>query len=101
MNFLILKPLQAGWIINLYDEMISLRRKNLILRDWKKAGINNGSKMGTAGLPSLDLCDEVDPIARGRKEILDYGLMAALSINKDCLVEGYTTAQDNEGDDSK
>ena len=57
--------------------------------------------MGTAGLPSLDLCDEVDPIARGRKEILDYGLMAALSINKDCLVEGYTTAQDNEGDDSK
>ena len=64
--------------------MISLRRKNLTLRAWEKAGINDGK--------SWYLFDEVDPIVRGRREILDYGLMAALSINKDCLVEGYTTA---------
>ena len=49
--------------------------------------------MGIAGFLLLDPFHEVDSIVRGRKEILDYGLMAALSINKeDRLVEACTTA---------
>ena len=101
MNLSILKPLQAGWIIKLYDEMTSLHGKNVILKGWEKAGINDGIKIGTAGLPSLDPFDEVDPIVRGRKKILDYELMAALSIFKDRLVEGCTTVQGKDGDDSE
>ena len=69
MNFSILKPLQAGWIINLCDKMTSFCGENVILKGWEKAGINNGIEMGTAGLPSLDLFDEFDPIGIGRKEI--------------------------------
>ena len=57
--------------------------------------------MGNAGLPSLDPFDEVNPIVSGRKEILDYDLMAALSINKDRLVERCTTVQGEDGDDSE
>ena len=57
MNLSILKPLQAG------------------------------IEMGTAELPPLDPFDEVGPIIKGRKEVLDYDFMAALSINKDRLVE--------------
>ena len=101
MDFSILKPLQAGWIIRLYDEMTSLRGKNVILKDWKKAGINEVIEMGTAGLPSLDPLDEVDPIVRARKEILDYDLMEALSINKDRLVEGCKIMQGKDGDESE
>ena len=55
--------------------------KNVILKGWKKVGINDAIEIETAGLPSLDSFGEVDPIVRGRKEILDYDLMAALSIN--------------------
>ena len=73
--------------------MTSLRGKNVILKGWEKTGINDAIKMGTARLPSLDPFDEVDPMVRGRKEILDYDLIAALSINKDRLVEGCTTAK--------
>ena len=76
-----LKLLQAGWIITLYGKTTPLHGKKVILNGWEKPGFSDG--MGTAGLPSLDLFDEVDPIVRGRKEILDYDLMAALSINKD------------------
>ena len=47
------------------------------------------------------LFDEVDPIVRDGKEILDYDSMAALSINKDRLVEGCTTVQGEDGDDSE
>ena len=54
-----------------------------------------------AGLPSQDPFDEVDPIVEGRKEILVYDLITALSINKDRLVEGCTTVQGEDGDDSE
>ena len=47
------------------------------------------------------LFDEVDPIVRDGKEILDYDSMAALPINKDRLVEGCTTVQGEDGDDSE
>ena len=45
--------------------------------------------------------DEVDPIVRDGKEILDYDSMAALSINNDRLVEECTTVQGEDGDDSE
>ena len=59
--------------------------------------------MGTAGLPSLDPFDEVNPlVVKGRNEIFDYDLLAALSINNDRLEEGGTTVQNEEdGDDSE
>ena len=57
--------------------------------------------METAGLPSLDPFDEVDPIVRGRKGILDYDLMVALSVNKVSLVEGFATVQGEDGDNSE
>ena len=59
--------------------------------------------MGTAGLPSLDPFDEVDPlVVRSRNEIFDNDLLAALSINNDRLEEGCTTVQNEEdGDDSE
>ena len=41
MNLSILKPLQAGRIIKLCDEMTSLYGENLILKGWEKAGINS------------------------------------------------------------
>ena len=96
-----LKPLQASWIIKLYGKMTPLRGEKVISNGLEKPGFNDGIKMGTAWLPSVDLFDEVDPIVRGRKEILDYNLMAALSINKDCLAEGCTTVQREHGDDSE
>ena len=74
--------------------MTSLCGKNVILKGWE-------IEMGTAGLPSLDPFDEFDPIVKGRKEILDYDLMAALSIDKARLVEGCTTAQGEDGDESE
>ena len=93
--------MQAGWIIKLYDEMASLLGKNFISKGWEKTGINDGIEMETAGLPSLDPFDEVDPIVRGRKGILDYDLMVALSVNKVSLVEEFATVQGEDGDNSK
>lgn len=57
--------------------------------------------MRTAGLTSLDPFDKADLIVRGRKQILDYDFVTALSINKDGLVEGYLTVQGKDADDSE
>ena len=98
MNLSILKTLQAGWIIKLYDEVTSLHDKNVRLgKNWYQWWNRNG----TAVLPSLDPFDEVDPIVRGSKEILDYDLMALISINKDHLLEGCTTVQGKDGEDNE
>ena len=62
MSLSVLKPLQAGCIIKLYNKMTSLHGENVILKGWEKL-----LSMGTAGLPSLDPFDKADVIVRGRK----------------------------------
>ena len=57
--------------------------------------------MRTAGLTSLDHLYKADVIVRGRKQILDYDFVTALSINKDGLVEGCLTVQGKDADDSE
>ena len=103
MNLSILKPLQTAWIIKLYNKMTSLPGENVILKGWKKASVNGGIEMETAGLLSLDPFDGVDPIVGGRKEILDFDLMYFDFdfINKDRLIEGCTTVKCEDGDGSK
>ena len=43
-----LNPLQAKWIVELYDEMISKSGKNMISKGCEKSGITDGIKMGNS-----------------------------------------------------
>ena len=51
LNLSTLKPLEAIWIIELYDEMTSESGKNVILKRWEKSGTTDGIKMGSSRLP--------------------------------------------------
>ena len=78
MDLSILKRLQAGWIIKLYNKMTSLHGKNIISKGWEKTGIDDESKWEL-----LDYNHQIrliKPIVRGRKEILDNDLMAVLIV---------------------
>ena len=54
-----MKPLQAKWIIKLYDEMVG-SGKNVILKGWKKSEITDGIKIRSSKIPSLDPFDELN-----------------------------------------
>ena len=48
LNISTLKPLQAKWIVELYDEMTLESGKNMILKGCEKLGITDGIKMGNS-----------------------------------------------------
>ena len=63
LKLLVLKPLQASWLIELFDHMTSPAGKAVSLKGWEVAGITNAIKKGTSGLPSLDPFHDIDPLS--------------------------------------
>ena len=76
LNLPTLKPLQAKWIIELYDES----GEKVILKGCEKSGTTDGMKMGSPGLPSLDQFDELDPLGKNQEK---YDLLTVFSINEE------------------
>ena len=95
LNLSTLPPLQAKWIIELYDKMTLELGKNVIVKEYEKSGITNGIKMGSSKLSSLDPFDEFDSLGKDQDK---FELMAALLINKDRLGEEIAELS---GDESK
>ena len=94
----ILKPLQAKWIIKLYDEMTSSSGKEVILKGWERAGITDGIKMGSLKLPTLDPFHELDPLVRNEEE---YDIGEAITNSKDQLADILTHYTEDSDADSE
>ena len=62
-KLLVLKPLHASWLIELFDHMTSAAGKAVSLKGWEVADITDAVKKGTSGLPSLDLFHDFDPLS--------------------------------------
>ena len=60
LKLLVLKPLNASWLIECFDHMTSPASKAVSLKGWEVAGITDAVKKGTSGLPSLDPFHDID-----------------------------------------
>ena len=49
-------------LTDLYKELTSPRAKDVIIGVWKKSGIWDALKLGSRGLPSVDLFKEIQPM---------------------------------------
>ena len=58
----LLKPLHAGWLVELYNEMTSHKGKEIIASGWRASGISDALKLGTAGIQSIDPFHDLDPL---------------------------------------
>jgi len=58
----VLKPLQAKWIVELYDYLTAQKGHEIIANGWKSAGITNAIDKGLKNLPSLDPFATIDPL---------------------------------------
>jgi hypothetical protein len=65
----LLKPLQAEWLVTLYNELTSLENRGVILSGWRASGITDVVKMGSSKLPSLDPFQDLDQMIEGTAKV--------------------------------
>ena len=59
----VLKPLDAQWLIDLYNELTSSEGRKVVINGWRASGIADAIDMGSKDLPSLDPFAEIDGIS--------------------------------------
>ena len=57
-----MKPLQAGWIVDLYNELTSPAGRKVLKAGWVRSGIADAWEMGSRDLPFLDPFQDLDPL---------------------------------------
>ena len=93
----ILKPLHAGWVVDLYNYMTSADGKKVIENGWVASGIADTVRLGLKELPTLDPFSDIDPIM-DEDSTVETNLNAICSLAPD-EIEGYQR-RDEEDDDS-
>ena len=81
------KPLQAGWIIEFFNEITTSKGSELIGSGWNASGIKDAIKLGTEKLSSLDRFEELDHMIIetediSRLTVLRMTAIACLSIEE-------------------
>ena len=57
-----LKPLQAKWFVEYYNEITSENGSSIIINGWKAVGIYDTIKDGSSGLQSIDPFKYISPL---------------------------------------
>ena len=62
MKLSIMKPIHAGWLVQLYNQMTSEDGKRVIMSGWRATGIADAVQLGTKNLPCIDPFNDIDPM---------------------------------------
>ena len=65
-----MKPLQAKWIVELYDYLSSHKGQGTIANGWKATGITKAIAHGSKHLPSFNPFAAIDPLKNSNVSIL-------------------------------
>ena len=63
-----LKPLQAKWFVEYYNEIMSENGSSIIINGWQAAGIYDAIKDGSSGLQSIDPFKDISPLVNEHDE---------------------------------
>ena len=63
LKLLIIKPLHARSLIEMYNHMTSSEERHFCLKGWKVAGNLDATEKGLDGLQNLDPFHDIDPLA--------------------------------------
>ena len=62
LKLLIVEPLHAKWLIEMYKEMMSTDGQQVCLKGWQVAGIKDAVTQGLSSLASLNLLNDINPM---------------------------------------
>ena len=93
-----LRPLQAGWIIEFFNEMTTSKGSEIIGSGWNASGIKDAIKLGYRKFLSLDPLEELNPMVNetediARSTVLRMTAIACLSIEE---LEVLSSMEDDE-----
>ena len=97
-----LKPLHAGWLIDLYNEMTPDKGVEIIKNGWRAAGIADALSLGLRNLPSTDPFDDIDPMLELGVDIGDRNIeliTAVANLTTDELVLAASSDDDSDWED--
>ena len=89
-----LKPLHAGWIVDLFNYMTSAEGKIIIINGWKTAGIHDALQLGSSNLPNIDPFHDIDPLVEDGVPI-ETNLEAVCQLEKEQL-DCFVTRQEED-----
>ena len=94
LNFSVLKPLQAKWVVELYNYQTSEKGHDVIGNSWKSARITGAIEGGLVNLGSLDPFAAIDPLEHGSTvPLIENGNLDQFDISS------FVTYYPNEDDD--
>ena len=91
----VLKPLQAQWIIDLYNYFTSADGRNIISNGWKAAFIMEALSKGTNGLEPLDPFASIDPLSEDSESM---EIVVRLDDDVDPFFVSRNSEDDSESD---
>lgn len=92
----LLKPLHAAWIVDFYNEMTSVKGKEIIASGWRSAGITDAIRLGTKELPPIDPFHDIDPLVFGGEKSNQLQSICNLSLEEKKI--GYSRTETSESD---
>ena len=57
-----LKPPHAAWVVDFYNYITSVERKEIVINGWKSVGIYDALKYDNKKLPNTDAFQDIDPL---------------------------------------
>ena len=94
-RLLLLKPLHAKWLVELYNHMSTGERKETVANGWEKAGIFDAVKLGSSGLPSLDTFADICPLIESLQLRENLSLSTPFPEKLDCFREKIQESEDD------
>ena len=79
MKLSLIKPIQAGWLVELYNHMTTEKGRDIISGGWRAAGITDAINLGVENLPSIDPFDDIDPLVAPENDNNCDQLLQAIS----------------------
>ena len=71
LKVLVLKPLHASWLVEVYNHPTSTSGRDIIANGWKSAGISKAVSDGLNGMEDLDPFHLIDPLLEESNESID------------------------------
>ena len=62
LQLLVMEPVHAHWMVELYNHMTTGEGKKNIESRWRAAGIQDAVKLGMKNLPTVDSFSDIDPM---------------------------------------